>query len=236
MSAGPSTRVLKAAAARELSSRVAFNFDDLRDQAAAQLVAARQEAANIVEQARRDAEVHKQKTLSEAREAGRKDGLKDAATLIDQQATKLADARVTEHLKTTLPALQQAAEALRAERDHWLLRWERAAVELGIAIAEKLMRTNLAAQPNLAEGMIAEALQLTAGQPQLRMFWNPADLKRLGDKAPQIVQSLTACANPELVADPSISPGGCRIETRHGEIDARLETMLQRIAEELLSA
>lgn len=233
---GSPARVLKAAAARELSSRVAFNFEDLRDQAAAQLAAARQEAVEIVESARREAESLKQKLLTEARENGRKDGLKDAGQLIEQQAAKLADARVAEHLKTTLPALQQAAEALKAERDHWLLRWERAAVELGLAIAEKLLRTNLAVQPELAEGMIAEALQLAAGQTQLRIFWNPDDLTRLGDRAPQIVHSLTACATAELIADPTVRPGGCRIETRHGEIDARLETMLQRIAEELLSA
>jgi flagellar assembly protein FliH len=228
--------VLKAAAARELSSRVAFNFDDLRDQAAAQLAAARHEAVQLVEQARKDAEALRQKILAEAREAGRKEGLKDAGQLIEQQAAKLADARLSEHLTTTLPALEQAAQALRAERDHWLLRWERAAVELGIAIAEKLLRTNLAAQPDLADGMIAEALQLAAGQPQLRMHWNPADLARVGERAQQIVKSLTACATPELIADAAIAPGGCRIETRHGEIDARLETMLQRIAEELLSA
>lgn len=232
----PPTRVLKAAAARELSGRVAFNFDDLRDQAAAQLVSAKQEAEALLAQARKEAEALKQKTLTEAREAGRKEGLKDSAQLIEQQAAKLAEARVAEHLKTTLPVLQQAAEALKSERDHWLLRWERAAVELGIAIAEKLLRTNLTVQPQLADGMIADALQLAAGQPQLRMAWNPDDLERLGDRAQQVVQSLTACATPELIADPSISPGGCRIETRHGEIDARLETMLQRIAEELLSA
>ncbi|HUQ69431.1 MAG TPA: FliH/SctL family protein [Planctomycetaceae bacterium] len=229
------TRVLKAAAVRELSSRVAFNFDDLRDQAAAQLAAARQEAIDLVDQAKKDAEALRQKTLAEARESGRKEGLKDAGQLIEQQATKLADARLAEHLTTTLPALEQAAQALRAERDHWLSRWERAAVELGIAIAEKLLRTNLAAQPELAEGMIAEALQLAAGQPQLRMHWNPADLARLGDRAQQVVQALTSCATPELIADATIASGGCRIETRHGEIDARLETMLQRIAEELLS-
>jgi flagellar assembly protein FliH len=236
MPVAPASNVIKAATARELPARVAFNFEDLREQAAAQLVQAQQEAAALLAQARKDAESLKQKTLAEARESGRREGLQDAGKLIEQQASQLADARLDEHLQKTLPALEQAAAALRSERDRWLLRWERAAIELGVAIGEKLLRTNLAARPELADGLIAEALQLAAGEPHLRMHWNPDDLERLVPKAEQIVRSLTACATPELIADPAIAPGGCRIETRHGEIDARLDTLLQRITEELLAA
>ena len=50
----------------------------------------------------------------------------------------------------------------------------------------------------------------------------------------QIVESLTSCADAKLVPDAQALRGGCRIETRHGEIDARVETMLHRIAEELV--
>jgi flagellar assembly protein FliH len=35
--------------------------------------------------------------------------------------------------------------------------------------------------------------------------------------------------------DERISRGGCVVETRHGAIDARIETQLARIAHELLS-
>lgn len=227
-------RVLKAHSVREHDALAAFNFEDLRQQAAAQIQAARRQAAEILEQAQRDAESLRKQALAEGKDAGKKEGLRDAAAEIERQARKLADQRVAEHLKTTLPALSQAAQALRDERDRWLLRWERAAVELGVAIAEKLLRTNLETKPELATGMIADALQLAAGQTQLRVLLHPADLERLGERAGQVVEALTSCADPELIADPALSPGGCRIETRYGEIDARLETMLQRISEELL--
>jgi flagellar assembly protein FliH len=232
----PSSHVLKADQARDLGSRgVAFNFEDLRHQAEAQVAAARAEAAALIEQARRDAELLKQKLNAEARDAGRQEGLQDAAVQIEKLAQQLADERFAEQLRTTLPALSQAAQALRDERDRWLLRWDRAAIELGIAIAGKLVRSHLAIRPELASHMIAEALQLAIGQPQLRVHLHPQDRARLGDRAEQVVEALTACATPELVDDPALAPGECRIETRHGEIDARLDTMLQRIAEELLS-
>lgn len=231
----PLSRILKANSARELPTRVAFNFEDLREQAAAQLSKAREEAASIVDQARRDAEALRQKTIEEARVQGRKEGLQTAQQTIDQQVKTLVEQRFSEHLTTTLPALAQAAGALREERDHWLLRWEQAAVELGVAIAEKLLKSNLAAKPELAAGMIAEALQLAAGQPQLKVRLHPLDLERLGAHSGAVVQHLKACGMPELIADATISPGGCVIDTQHGEIDARLETMLNRIASELLA-
>jgi flagellar assembly protein FliH len=230
------SHVLKAADARDLGSRVAFNFEDLRHQAAAHLAAAKVEAAAIVEQARRDADALRSKVHTEARDAGRQEGLKDAAALVEQRARKLADERLGEQLNTTLPALTQAATLLRGERDRWLARWEQSAIELGIAVAEKLVRADLTARPQRAHGMIAEALELAIGQPQLRVFLNPQDRACLGDRAEQVVQSLTACATPQLIEDPALLPGDCRIETQHGEVDARLETMLQRIAEELLGS
>jgi flagellar assembly protein FliH len=231
----PSHNVLKAHDARDLGSKVAFNFEDLRHQAAAQLAAARAEAVALVEQARREAEMLKQKTLAEARDLGRKEGMKDAHAQIEKQAKLQADQRLGEQLKTVLPALAQAAQALREERENWLARWEQGAIELGIAVAEKLVRSQLTTRPELATGMIDAALQLAVGQPHVRVFLHPQDRERLGDRAEQVIQSITACATPELIDDPTLAPGDCRLETTHGEVDARLDTMLGRIAEELLS-
>lgn len=229
------TRLLKANVARDLAVASTFNFADLRQQAVAQISAAQAEAAAIVAQAQQEAAAIRQQAQADGKAAGRREGLVDAERTIKQQAQAIADASVREQLQTTLPALAAAADALARERDAWIVRWERVAVELGVAIAEKLIRSNLVAQPDLAEGMIAEALQLAAGQPQLRVVLNPADLEHLGDRAHDVVRSLAACAHPELRSDPQLQPGECRLETLHGEVDARIETMLHRITEELLA-
>ncbi len=231
-----SPRVLKAHSVRQPGPAAVFNFEDLRAHAMAQIAEAQKQAQETIAAAQREADALRQKATSDAREIGRREGMQDAATQIEKLAKQQADQRFSEHLKTTLPALNKVAAALQQERDQWLVRWETVAIELGVAIAAKLLRTNLAAKPELATGMISDALRLAAGQPQLRVFLHPDDLARLGDKAEQVVQSLAACAAPELIADASLLPGDCRLETRHGEIDARLDTMLHRIAEELLAA
>lgn len=230
-----SARILKANSVRDLPTRVSFNLEDLHTQAAQHLSEARAEAARIIEQAKQEVETLRKKTLEATRQQGKEEGLKDALKQIEQQARELTEKRFQDHMQATLPAVAQVANALRAERDHWRVRWEQTALQLGVAIAEKLVRASLKIHPEQATEMISAALEMAAGQPQLLVRFHPADLERLGDQAQELVRTLTACGEPQLIADPQLSPGECRIDTGHGEIDARLPVMLDRITEELLA-
>jgi flagellar biosynthesis/type III secretory pathway protein FliH len=48
-----------------------------------------------------------------------------------------------------------------------------------------------------------------------------------------IARELAPLAETELIADPQITAGGCRVETRFGVIDQQFESQLARIEEEL---
>jgi flagellar assembly protein FliH len=222
-------RIVKAQSVRELSARPAFNFVDLRLEADQVITQAHQTAEQLLVQARQEVASLYEQTRTVAKEAG----LREARVEIQRQAVLLISDRLDEELKTALPALRSAAEALQAERDRWLIRWEQTAVRVGVAIAEKLVKSQISTRPQLAAGMIADALRLAAGQPRITVHLHPDDLAAWGDQGPRIVESLTACADSTLVADPDVSRGGCRIETTHGEIDAQVETMLERLASEL---
>ncbi len=223
-------RIVKAYAARDLATRAAFNFVDLNREADEIRAQARQEAAALLAQARTEMETLREQTRLAARDAG----LHEAQAQMQDYAAEAAARLIDQRLATALPALHAAAEALQAERDRWLIRWEQTAVRVGVAIAEKLLKTQIATRPELASGMIAEALRLAAGQPRITVHLHPDDLAAWGDRASRIVESLTTCADSTLVPDPSVARGGCRIQTLHGEIDARVETMLERLAEELV--
>lgn len=222
--------IVKAHAARELTTRAAFNFIDLRDEADKVVAQARREADLLLQQARGEVESLYEQTRQEARD----EALREAQIQIERHAQEVASQRLDEQLETALPALKAAAEALQSERDHWLIRWEQTAVRVGVTIAEKLLKTQIATRPELASGMIAEALRLAAGQPRVTVYLHPEDLAAWGDRASRIIESLTSCADSTLIPDPHIARGGCRIQTLHGEIDARVEAMLERLAEELV--
>lgn len=229
-------RIIKAASTPSNSNSEIFNLVDL-EQAGADLVStARREADHLIQKARADAARIREQTFAEAERVGYAEGVRAADEKITRKANEIANEKIAEQLSTALPALLKAATSLQAERDRWLIRWEKAAIQLSVAIAEKLIHRQLYSRPEVASDMIEEALQLAAGQPQLVVHLHPEDLAAWGDKASQIVQSFTSCADATLVPDPTTTRGGCRIETRHGEVDARVETMLQRIAEELIDS
>ena len=223
-------RIVKASAARDLATRAPFNFVDLRHEAESVMAMARREADELLERARGEVEALHEQTRLAARAAG----LLEAQAQVEQLAQATSAREVDVQLETALPALRAAAEALQAERDRWLIRWEQTAVRVGVAIAEKLLKSQIATRPELASGMIADALRLAAGQPRVSVHLHPDDLAAWGERAPRIVESLTACADSTLIPDPLVARGGCRIQTLHGEIDARVETMLERLAEELI--
>ena len=228
-----SARIIKASQVGSLRDPDAYNLVDIQREAAHLTAVATREAAEIVARARREAEEIRERAEDEARAAGRHEGLREATSAIDRQANEIAENRVTEQLMTAIPALGEVAAALITERDQWVQRWEHSAIRISVAIAEKLLQRQLALRPSDAHDMIATTLRLATGQTQLTISLNPADLNAWGDRAPQIVRSLTGCADATLMADDGIKRGGCRIETRHGEIDATVETMLQKIVDEL---
>lgn len=231
-----SSRLIKANDLRGHGGRIAFNFDDLQARCQEQLNAARSEAARILAEAQAAAAELRLKSTQEGREAGRREGLQESARRIEEQAEAIAEARVAERLGQALPAWEQLVRSLAEEKDRWLGEWESTAVSLCVGIAGRIVRRELAAHPERARELMARALELAAGSPQVTVRLHPDDLALLGPQGSEVVRTLSACSEAALVGDATIERGGCLIETRHGKIDATLETQLQRIADELVPA
>jgi flagellar assembly protein FliH len=77
-------------------------------------------------------------------------------------------------------------------------------------------------------------LQLAVGAPRIRLRLHGDDAALLGTQSAEVVRSLAACGEAEVVADNSLTRGGCMIDTQHGQIDARVETVLDRMVAQLL--
>jgi flagellar assembly protein FliH len=236
MGSSDSTRLIKARSPSGPGPSATFNFEDLRRQGDEYVAQARQQGERLLAQAAAEANEIRRQAHHEGLAFGQREGLASAQHIVETQAAEIAAVQVQERLKSALPALEQAIHELQLERDRWLTTWEAAALQLAAAISEKIVRRELARQPELSVAMIREALQLAAGQPHLRLRLNPHDLSLLQSSGVDALGLLAAVGEAEFVEDDSITVGGCLIETRHGVIDARLETQIARITEELLDA
>lgn len=199
----------------------AFSFADMGQQADAYLNQVREQAANIVAQATREAEQIKSKAQAE----GRQSALKAAESAIQ--------GRLDEQLKQLMPALESAAQQVVEAKDQWQRHWNKNLIRLATKIAERVIRREIASQPEIPLALIQEALELAAGNQKVTLHLNPADRTALGDRVQQLAARMVRLGPVHVVADETVSRGGCRVHTEFGVIDQQIESQLARIEAEL---
>ncbi len=201
--------------------RVAYDLADLGGQAEQYLGQVRQEATKIIQQAKEES----QKIEQQAEQAGRKAAQDAIESILDEKVGK--------QMLTLLPALTSAVQQIEDSRHDWLRQWESTVVQLACAIAKRIVRREIAQQPEIPIEWAKEALQLCSGAAAITIRLNPIDHETLGGQIERIAETFHPTAEATIVADEAISPAGCRVETKFGSIDQQLETQLQRIQQEL---
>ena len=98
-------------------------------------------------------------------------------------------------------------------------------VALALEVARHALRATLAVRPETIVPVVQEALSsLLDERVRMHLHLNPRDAElvrvELGERL--------AARNCEIVADPTIEAGGCRIETPRAEIDATVATRWRR--------
>ncbi len=200
---------------------VAFSFEEMAGRADEYLNSVRREAAKIVQQAHHDAE----EVRSKAEAAGR--------LAAEAAIERLLDEKVNQQMATLRPALESVASQLADARGRWLSEWETSAVHLAARMAERILRHELDHEPQAPLALIRESLELASGSASITIHLSPQDCRHLSAASEKIIDSLKELAPARIMADASVAPGGCLVRTEFGEIDQRLESQLDRIAEEL---
>ncbi len=200
---------------------VAYDLTEMSTQGDAYLQEVRVEAAKIVQQAEQEAE----KIRQQAEAAG-----KQAA---EAAIERILDEKVAKQMKTLTPALASAVQQIEDSRQDWLRHWESSATQFACAIAARIVRRELQADPEIALEWVQESLQMCAGAAEITVRLHPSDHETLGDQVRQLAEVFSPAATTKIIADASLTMSGCRIETEFGSIDQQLETQLERLQQEL---
>lgn len=216
------------------ASHLVFTFEDIQQRCDTYKSEIREQCHVMIQEASREADAIRKQAQTDGHSEGYRNGLKQAEEEIAQRSQQLADDLVEQRLSTVLPAVSQLLEEIVRARSECQAEWEEELVELSTAIAGKIIRRRLEVDPESLTGIVQEAVQLAVGQTSLELRLNPGDLEALGDRVRVAVQESARGIDIQLHGDASISAGGCVVVTEHGRIDARIETMLERITEELL--
>ena len=199
---------------------VAFNLEDISVQANQYLETVRKQGAEMIAAAEAEAEQVRQRAAEEGRQAAM------------QAVEKVLDEKVASQMETLLPALQQMIQKVEHSREAWLTHWQKTAVTVAAAIASRIIRREVAETPKIAVALIREALELAAGSADITLHLNPTDHENLGPQVERLAAEICQLSPTKIIADPEISLGGCRVETKFGSIDQQVEAQMGLIVAE----
>jgi flagellar assembly protein FliH len=151
--------------------------------------------------------------VHEARAAGYHEGEAAGRT---QAAAELQS--VIERFSRTIDELRQLRPQLRKDAESDMVR-------LSLAIARRVLRRELAIDPDALHGLVLAALEKLQGQEVCRVRVHPSQAESI---AATLKASVTGQAI-EVTPDPSREPGAVIFETGRGNLDASVDSQLQEI-------
>jgi flagellar assembly protein FliH len=193
-----------------------------------------------IDELQRKAQAEAAKLLAAAREQGFRKGYEDGLAQGKSAAAKQFRAEVDQELarriQTLTPALAEVVAKLVQARDEWIGHWEQMAIRLACAVAGRIVRRELGEPGDVVHRVLAESIGLIGRCPAVTISLNPTDLETLTSNAHEWEELTRPLGTIKVVSEPTVTPGGCRLETDFGTIDATIEAQLARIEQELTGA
>lgn len=153
-----------------------------------------------------------QRDVRQAREAGFREG--EAAG--KQQASA--------ELKPVLDRLARSINELAGVRAKVRRETEADLVSLAIAIARRILRREIAIDPDAVQGLVKAALEKVQARDICKLRVHPDHLSLIRKHVEAV-----GASRADLTADSSLQPGDLIIETQRGDLDASIETQLREI-------
>jgi flagellar assembly protein FliH len=163
----------------------------------------------------------------------------DAAALREQARAEgfaAGHAEAVAALEPALAALGQAAAGLDAQRAETAEALERRAVELGLALAAKVLAGVIEVEPERVVESVRGALRGIVERERIIVLVNPDDLELVREAMDEVRASLGGIEHCEVQSERRVARGGCVVRTPVGDVDARIETKLERARDVVAAA
>lgn len=176
------------------------------------------EIGNIKAPTANDLEKLQEQTVNEASKRGYEEGF--------TKGLKAAETQINQKLKS----LGSIIQSLASPYEEFDERVENEIASLAIQISKQLIRRELKADAGQVVGVVKEALTaLPSSSQNIKLFLHPEDAELV-----KSTLSLDDEARWEVVEDPVITRGGCRVSTDVSTIDATIENRLLAIIAQAL--
>ena len=227
--------IMKAQPQQSGQSAIVMDLSDLEREAANILSRARAEAGRIISDARATADRESLRIREEARQVGHREGYNAGLELGRVQGHDEVVAQTSQQLRELTARWSQTLELFHQNMPLHMADAKTDLVRLALAVAERITHVEALRNRQVVQATVEEALRTLGSARVVALHANPQEMDLLETYLPDLLTKLRSIESVELTADETVAPGGCELRFGAGQIDARLETQLQRIADELLA-
>jgi flagellar assembly protein FliH len=174
------------------------------------------------------------KAHNEGIEKGTAEGFAQGLTQGQQDGHAAALNEYREKFRDVLSALTSSVIELDASRQRLELEATTEVLQLAISIARRVTHRLARQDSSVVCDSVAEAMKMVVLASDVRIAINPQERAVLTETLPRLQVDWPATKHVELIDDPTIGVGGCRILTANGEVNADLDQQIDRIAAELI--
>jgi flagellar assembly protein FliH len=110
-----------------------------------------------------------------------------------------------------------------------LKRNEKEILDLIFIIVEKIIHYRISSVEGIVKESVLNALNLAVEKNKIILNVNPEDYDYVEKLRPELFKKHKELKSITVTSDPSISRGGCFLETPYGDVDAGIETQLEKV-------
>lgn len=219
-----------------IKSAVVLDLGDLMRQGEVLKARARAEVDRILAEGREE----RRRLVEGAAEEGRRDGIAKGLEEGRVKGEEEGRAALLAEFRPRLEALEKGwTEALAefgARREELLTQARADVLALAAQVADMVTRRAVELNGGAAEAQLESALGLVAGATKLVVRVNPREKRTFAEALRELAGRFEAAEHAEVVPDDGLPPGSCVIVTpAGGEIDASIQTQLERIVRAIVS-
>ncbi len=215
---------------------VVLDLGDLHRQGEALRARAQRDAEAIIEEAEREAARLIEQAKTNGFEDGYQTGIEQGRNAGFEAGRNAAFEEQCGTLQRVVGSWSEALVAFHDARDALLRDAREDVLELAVRIAERVLRREIEHDRESAARQLKAALDLALSATSLRVEICHGDLDAVTEALPGLLGKFAGSPHAEVIESHDIEPGGCRVRTESGVIDAGISGQLDRLVSELLSA
>jgi flagellar assembly protein FliH len=207
-----------------------FSLADLEAEGRQILARATAEAQQIVQRGQADARQLREQERQAGYQSGLAEGRAAGLEQVRQETRESAVAQAREQAALLVAALQAGLTEFEQGKRNLIAAAESGLIELAVAIARRVCKREAGRATDAARENVRNLLEMVQHGQDVELHLHPAECELLRGADPEWLAQVERLQHAKFIPDDSVTRGGCILRARATEIDARLETQLDRIA------